>query len=62
VGFAVTLKCETRRAAELLKEGAIQPLDGFLDRARALHAGRVIEVELETNRSRYFYAVPRVGG
>ncbi len=48
---------DRQRAAELLKEGAIQPLDGFLDRARALHAGRVIEVELETKRGRHFYEV-----
>ncbi len=48
---------DRQRAAELLEEGAIQPLDGFLDRARALHAGRVIDVELETERGRHFYEV-----
>ncbi len=62
MGFAVTLKCAARWAAEQLKEGAIQPLDGFLDRARALHAGRVIEVELETNRSRHFYEIELLDG
>ena len=48
---------DRQRAAELLREGAIQPLDGFLERARALHGGRVIEVELETERGRHFYEV-----
>ncbi len=48
---------DRQRAAELLKEGAIQPLDSVLDRARALHPGRVIEVELETERGRHFYEV-----
>ncbi len=48
---------DRQRAAALLKEGAIQPLDGVLDRARALHAGRVLEVELETERGRHFYEV-----
>ena len=48
---------DRQRAAELLEEGAIRPLDGFLDRARALHAGRVIEVELETERGQHFYEI-----
>ncbi len=48
---------DRQRAAELLKEGAIQPLESVLDRARALHPGRVIEVELESERGRHFYEV-----
>ena len=48
---------DRRKAASLLQEGAIQPLDGFLERARALHGGRVIEVELETKGGRHFYEV-----
>ncbi len=48
---------DRQRAAELLEEGAIQPLDGVLERARALHGGRVIEVELESKRGRHFYEV-----
>ena len=48
---------DRQRAAELLEEGAIQPLDGFLKRARALHGGRVLEVELETDDGRHFYEV-----
>ena len=48
---------DRRKAAQLLQEGAIQPLDGFLDQARALRGGRVIEVELESEGGRYFYEV-----
>ena len=48
---------DRQRAAELLEEGAIQPLDGLLERARALHGGRVIEVELESKRGRHFYEI-----
>ena len=52
------MHCEDRqKAADLLREGAIQPLDGFLDRARALRGGHVIEVELETKGGRHFYEV-----
>ncbi len=48
---------DRERAAELLRDGAIQPLDGFLERARALRAGRVIEVELESEYGRHFYEI-----
>ncbi len=48
---------DRQKAAVLLQEGAIQPLEGLLDRARALHGGRVIEVELETKGGRHFYEV-----
>ncbi len=46
---------DRERAAELLKEGAIQPLGGFFDRAQTLHPGRVIEVEMETEHGRHYY-------
>ncbi len=48
---------DRRKAAQLLQEGTIQPLDGFLDQARALRGGRVIEVELESEGGRHFYEV-----
>ena len=48
---------DRQKAAVLLREGAIQPLDGFLERARALRGGRVIEAELESKDGRYFYEV-----
>ena len=48
---------DRQKAASLLQKGAIQPLDGFLERARAMHGGRVIEVELETKGERHFYEI-----
>jgi uncharacterized membrane protein YkoI len=44
-------------AKQLHESGAILPLERIIDAARALHAGRVVETELNGRAGRYIYEI-----
>lgn len=44
-------------ARRLQQAGAILPLETILQKAQAIHPGRVLEVELETRRSGHQYEI-----
>ena len=45
------------KAARLRNTGEILPLEKVLERARAEHAGKVLETELEHKHGRYVYEI-----
>ena len=44
-------------ARRLMERGSIQPLETILERVRAQRPGRILEVELEGEDSRYVYEI-----
>lgn len=58
VGHADSDHDEARRLQEL---GDILSLEEILQRARSVHPGRIIEVELDKKHGRYIYEIESVG-
>jgi uncharacterized membrane protein YkoI len=48
---------DAARAAQLVKSGDIMPLEQILQKAQAVHAGKVIESDLDHEMGRYVYEV-----
>ena len=46
-----------REAQRLLESGAILPLETVLEKARSTQPGRILEVELEREGSRFIYEI-----
>lgn len=44
-------------ARRLQQAGAILPLETIIEKAQAIHPGRILEVELKTKRSQYQYEI-----
>ena len=45
------------KARRLQQAGAILPLETIIEKAQAIHPGRILEVELETKHGQYQYEI-----
>jgi uncharacterized membrane protein YkoI len=48
---------DAARAAQLVKSGDIMPLEQIVQKAQAVHAGKVLESDLDHERGRYVYEI-----
>ncbi len=61
VGMAPQADSDHDEARRLQQAGDILPLEKILERAQAVHPGRIIEVELEEKHGRYIYEIESLG-
>lgn len=59
-GSALSADSDQEQARRLQQAGKILPLGKILERARTVHPGRIIEVELEQKGGRYIYEIESV--
>ena len=60
VGMTPLADSDHNAARRLQQAGAILPLETIIERAQAVHPGRIIEVELEEKHGRYIYEIESV--
>lgn len=54
---ALASENDHEEARRLQQAGAILPLETIVEKAQAIHPGRILEVELETKRGQYQYEI-----
>ena len=57
ISFPVIASDDHEEARRLQQAGAILPLEIIIEKAQAIHPGRILEVELEEKHDRYYYEI-----